>query len=83
MHTSRLSSKGQVIIPKAIRDAHSLDSGVVLAFEDHSDHIVIRVVPAVPRTTVDDLIGILRWDGPPKSIEDMEAGIARGARARR
>ncbi len=83
MTTSRLSSKGQVIIPKPIRDAQGLEPGMDLEFEDHGDHIVIRPIAEAPPTTVDDVLGILPWHGRPKTLEEMDEGIARGARARR
>jgi hypothetical protein len=37
----------------------------------------------LPVTTLEDLIGCAGYSGPSRSLEEMEAGIARGARERR
>ena len=46
MAKTRLSSKGQVIIPKAVRDRHGWQPGVELEVEDRGDAVVLR--PAKP-----------------------------------
>jgi len=79
----RLSTKGQLIIPKALRDRHGWTPGVELALEERGDAIVIRLAKPLPATTFDDLIGCVDYRGPARSLEDMEAGIARGAREQR
>lgn len=43
--------------------------------------------PLFPPTTNDDVYGCLKWDGPPKTLEEMDEGIttevlARHARGR-
>jgi hypothetical protein len=43
----------------------------------------IRATEDLPATTLEDLIGCVGYVGPPRSLEEMEAGIARGARERR
>lgn len=42
MTTSRLSSKGQVTIPKEFRDAIGLKSGDVVAYEVHDNVITLK-----------------------------------------
>ncbi|MBV8202304.1 MAG: AbrB/MazE/SpoVT family DNA-binding domain-containing protein [Acidobacteria bacterium] len=80
---TRLSTKGQLIIPKAIRDRHGWSAGSELALEDRGDSIVIRSVGLSPKTTLEELVGCIGYRGPARSLEDMEAAIARGARQRR
>jgi len=80
MSTSRLSTKGQVVIPREVREAHSWPPGTVLDFEDRGDCVVVRPVARFRRTRVEDLLGCLPWHGPAKTLEEMEAGIAQGAR---
>lgn len=81
--TTRLSTKGQLIIPKDIRDRHGWAPGVQLEIEDRGDHVILRSPESVPRTTLDDILGCMRYRGPAKTLEEMEAGIAEGARKSR
>lgn len=83
MRRATLSSKGQVVIPKEIREEHGWTPGTVLIVEEQDDGILLRPVPALPQTTIDDLLGCLPYAGKAKSLEEMEAGIAEGARRSR
>lgn len=71
-----VSSKGQVTIPKAIRDEMKLEPGTQLRFVRMSD----GRVELIPRTgSIQDLIGILHDpDRKPLSIEEMNEAIAEG-----
>lgn len=82
MEKTRLSSKGQIIIPKAVRDAHGWTEGTEFTVEDTKDAIVLRPQRAAlfPRTTIDDVIGCANYKGPRKSIKDMNDGIVKEAR---
>lgn len=75
MDTTRLSSKGQLVIPKAVRDAHGWKEGTEFTVEATRDAIVLRPKRLFPRTTVDQVFGSAGYKGPPKTIEDMNAGI--------
>jgi AbrB family looped-hinge helix DNA binding protein len=77
---TRLSSKGQVIIPKAVREAHGWQPGVELEVEDQGDAVVLRPANPFPPTTIEEVYGCLKHDGPPISIEEMHEGIEREAR---
>jgi len=46
MLTSRLSSKGQVTIPKEIREAIGLESGNMIAYEVQNGSVIITRVEA-------------------------------------
>ena len=81
--TSRLSTKGQLIIPKEIRDRHGWRSGVELEIEERDECVIVRLADAAPETTLEDLIGCTGYQGPRRSLGDMEAAIARGARESR
>lgn len=76
MVVATMTSKGQVTIPKEIRDALGLEPGTKVSFTRYGpDDVRLRV----KRRSLKDLAGIARYDGPAMSIEDMDAGIARGA----
>ena len=80
MEQTRLSSKGQVIIPKSVRTSKGLQTGDVFFVEEYGSAILL--IPARPfvETEVAQAFGCLEHKGPPLSLEEMEAGIAKGAR---
>jgi AbrB family looped-hinge helix DNA binding protein len=80
---TRLSTKGQLIIPKEIRVRHGWTAGTELLVEDHGELVVLRRAEDLPATTLEDLVGCAGYKGPARSLADMEAAIARGARERR
>jgi AbrB family looped-hinge helix DNA binding protein len=82
MADTTVSTKGQVVIPKDVRDRLGWRPGTALEIEERGDRVVLRQVRRAQRTTIDDLRGCLRYDGPPMTIEEMDEGIARRARER-
>jgi len=75
MTTIRLSSKGQVIIPQSIRAANHWTTGQEFSIEMTQDGILLRPKSPFPRTTVDEVAGCLKYDGPAKTLADMEQGL--------
>ena len=73
MAKAMVTSKGQVTVPKEIRDYLSLDSGDRLEFVIHADgSVIIRAC----KFEMNDLKGILQQKGRrPVSVEDMERAI--------
>ena len=76
MSSATMTSKGQVTIPKEVRDDLGLDAGTKLDF--------VKVGPKEYRLrpknlSVEDLFGILQYDGPPMTIEEMNEAIGDGA----
>ncbi len=82
MTTTKLSSKGQVIIPKPIRSSHHWDPGQELVVIDIGDGIILKPATPFKETSVDSVAGCLKYTGKPKTLEDMEAGIAKGVKER-
>ena len=80
---TKLSTKGQLIIPKEIRDSHGWKPGASFEIEDLGDSIVLRPVREFPETRLEDLIGCTGYRGAPKTLAEMEEAIAEGARAHR
>lgn len=78
METTRLSSKGQVIIPKALRDAHHWEAGQELVATDVGDGILLKPKKPFGRTTLGDVAGCLKYRGKPKSLDDLEDAIRQG-----
>ena len=55
---------------------------VAEVIEDLVGGIVLRPARLLPSTKPDDVFGILKFDGAPKSIEDMKQGIDAGLNER-
>ncbi len=82
METTRLSSKGQVILPKSLRDAHHWTPGTEFEVEDTPEGILLRPKKRFPATQLSDVIGCTGYAGPAKSLEEMEEAIAKGVSER-
>ena len=81
--TTTLSTKGQVILHKAIRNQLRWDAGTRLVVEHMADGVLLkRLTSAFARTQPKDVFGRLPYKGRPKSVEEMEVGIAKEARRR-
>jgi AbrB family looped-hinge helix DNA binding protein len=74
-----LSAKGQVVIPKDVRDRLGLKPGQKLDVSESGGAIVLRAAPTRPTLTMEEAVARLReiihYDGPPVSIEEMNATI--------
>jgi AbrB family looped-hinge helix DNA binding protein len=80
MTTTKLSSKGQVIIPMPIRTAHHWEAGQELVVIDIGDGIILKPATPFKKASLRKVTSCLKYDGPPKSLQDMEAAIRKGAR---
>ncbi len=78
METARLSSKGQVILPKSLRDAHRWTVGTEFEVEDRPEGILLRPKKRFPATQLSEVIGCAGYTGSAKSLEEMEGAIAQG-----
>jgi AbrB family looped-hinge helix DNA binding protein len=78
-----VSTKGQVVLPKALRDQLNWDVGTRLIVEQTADGVLLKplTAPFAP-TKPEDVFGRLRYTGEPKTVEQMDAGIADEARRR-
>lgn len=83
---AKISSKGQLVLPKAVRDAHGLGPGSEVDIESGSDVIVLRPRVPKPRSgrtyTLDEVAGMLEYDGPPVSIREMNRAVEEEFRRR-
>lgn len=80
--TTTVSTKGQVILPKAIRDRLHWSPGTRLIVENTADGILLKAAPLFAATRPEDVFASLPWQGKPKTLEEMDAGIAAEARHR-
>jgi len=80
MVTATLTSKGQLTIPKAVRDSLHLHTGDRVAFVVHGDAEAV-LKPAT--RSVDAVFGRLhRATQPRRSVEEMKAAVAQRLRRR-
>ena len=79
MNKTRLSSKGQIIIPKSSREAHHWETGQELVVIDTEEGVLLKPVRPAPHATLDELAGCLSYKGPAKSLEEMEQAIQKRA----
>jgi AbrB family looped-hinge helix DNA binding protein len=81
--TTTVSTKGQITLPKQIRQRRRWDAGTRLVVEDREDGVFLKAAPLFAPTRPEDVFGSLARAGRPKTLEEMEAGIAAEARRRR
>jgi AbrB family looped-hinge helix DNA binding protein len=82
MSQTVVSSRGQVVLPKAIRDKRHWKAGTKLMIEERPEGVLLRPIEAKKKFTIDDLRGMLKYKGPPRSIEEMNAAIEKEVRRR-
>lgn len=81
MAYTRLSTRGQVVLPRDVRNRHGWRQGTVLEVVEQGDGVVLRAARR-RRTTLEDVIGCLRYTGRPVSLEEMDAAVRELARER-
>ncbi len=78
MPTATITSKGQITLPREVRDHLHVREGDRVEFEiDRQGEVRVRPVTS----SVEDLFGMLRRPGAPlRSLEEIDKGIAALAR---
>jgi AbrB family looped-hinge helix DNA binding protein len=77
METTRLSTKGQIVMPKTIRASRAWTPGTEFTVEETGDGILLRPAAVFPATTLDQVAGCLKSKGRAKTIAQMNATIGR------
>jgi len=74
---AKISSKGQLVLPKAVRDQFGLVAGSEVDIESKGRSIVLtpRRRERKKTYTIDEVAGMLKYDGPPVSIRDMDRAV--------
>ncbi|HVU03844.1 MAG TPA: AbrB/MazE/SpoVT family DNA-binding domain-containing protein [Polyangiaceae bacterium] len=81
--STHVSAKGQVVIPKAIRDAFGWRAGLELEVEATEDGAFLRPKSLGRARAVESLLGCTGYRGPSRSLSEMDAAVKREAKARR
>lgn len=74
MIESKLRSDGRPTLPKEVREALALQPGDRLRYTILDGEVRIRAVRPLQQ-----FYGVLEYDGPPVSIDDMERAIGEAA----
>lgn len=75
-----LSAKGQVVIPKEVRDALGLEPGQQLDVVRMHGGVLLTPVYRKSGRTSEEIFARIReiappWEGPPVSIEEMDRAV--------
>jgi AbrB family looped-hinge helix DNA binding protein len=80
--STTVSTKGQVSLPKAIREERRWRAGTRLTVENTPDGVLLKPASPFPAAKPADVFASLPYRGRSKTLEEMEAGIASEARQR-
>lgn len=80
--TTVVSTKGQVILPKAIRDGRGWCPGQPLVVEETQDGVLLRAASPFAPSRLEEVFGSLSHHGKRLSDRDIEKAL-RGAAKRR
>ena len=79
MQTAQISTKGQIVIPKAIRDRHAFVEGQTIEVVDTPAGVLLRLPSEAKRESAAAVMARIHarntYHGPPVRIEDMNAAI--------
>ncbi len=82
METTRLSTKGQIVLPRSIRLSREWGPGTEFTVEETGDGIVLRPAGRFPVTDLEEVAGCLRSKRKPKTNAQMIASIGREVKQR-
>jgi AbrB family looped-hinge helix DNA binding protein len=75
METTRLSTKGQIILPKSIRDSRDWKPGTAFTIEETGDGVLLRPATHFPAADLEEVAGCLRSSRKSKTLAQMRAAI--------
>lgn len=82
METTRLSTKGQIILPKGIRVARAWGPGTEFTVEETGDGILLRPAARFPKIVLEQVAGCLRSTRKSITPAQMHTAIGREAKRR-
>jgi bifunctional DNA-binding transcriptional regulator/antitoxin component of YhaV-PrlF toxin-antitoxin module len=65
-----------------VRERYGWRAGMKLDVEERGDAVVVRATMSYPRTTIDEVRGCLKYEGPAVTIEQMADAVLAEARKR-
>jgi AbrB family looped-hinge helix DNA binding protein len=83
MEITKLSSKGQLVLPKRLREARNWQPGTRFVIEEGSDGLLLRPLRSFPPTRLEDVVGCLPYRGKPKTVQQMQDAVKAQVKERR
>jgi AbrB family looped-hinge helix DNA binding protein len=82
--STKLSAKGQIVIPKDVRDRMGLEIGEAFEVFERGDELVLRREGGYPKgltaaQALREIQKVYRYNGPPISDEDMHRALRQKA----
>jgi AbrB family looped-hinge helix DNA binding protein len=75
MDKTRLSTKGQIVLPKTLRESRNWKPGTEFTVEVTREGILLRPSSRLPQTSLDEVVGCLRSRRKVKSLGEMNSAI--------
>lgn len=82
METSKVSSKWQVVIPRAVRETERIRVGSQVTFERTAQGIVLRPVGAGRQITAEQGYGVIKTKRRPADDADIRRAVRAAAAAK-
>jgi AbrB family looped-hinge helix DNA binding protein len=79
---AKMSSKGQLVVPRELREARGWGEGTVLVLEETPRGLLLRLPDPERTLDVDDLVGCAGYSGRRRTLAEMERAIRDEARRR-
>jgi AbrB family looped-hinge helix DNA binding protein len=77
MEITRLSTKGQIVLPKNIRASRSWGPGTEFTVEETGDGVLLRAARPFPETDLEEVAGGLRSKRKAKTVAQMRTARKR------
>lgn len=75
METTKLSSKGQVVIPKSLRSMHRWETGLEFMVIDTGDGLLLKPRGPFALTELSEVAGMLKDKVAARSDKEIEASL--------
>ena len=77
METTRLSTKGQIVLPKNLRTSRAWAPGTEFTVEETGDGILLRPAGRFPQAALDQVAGCLSVKRKAKTPAQMRSAVRR------
>jgi AbrB family looped-hinge helix DNA binding protein len=81
VETTRLSSKGQIVLPSRLRKARQWKAGAEFQVQETPEGVLLKLIGDPEASRIEDVAGCLKAKRR-VSLTEMAAAVAREARAR-
>jgi AbrB family looped-hinge helix DNA binding protein len=81
IETTRLSSKGQIVLPGSIRNARRWEAGTEFQVRETPEGVLLKPLTGQAESRIEDVAGCLKVTRR-VSQEEMDAAVIREAKAR-